>query len=420
MIYIYHLINLLLFPVFLIILVFRIINKKEDLKRIVERFGITRLKRPQGDQLVWFHAASVGESVIALNLIDNISKLAPHLNFLITSGTLTSAKIIQQQSSANIIHQFLPLDNLICIKIFLKRWRPTLGIFIEAEIWPCLIYEAAKNCRLLLVNARMTDRSFKRWNKAHSFFKGVMANFVKIITQSTQDYDKYLALGADNLINVGNVKLANKKLSFDTTKLEELKKHLINRKIVTLASTHASDESIIFEIIKPLKKIHPECYFIAILRHPNRNSTVANDCLTANLSYSFSSQNHLPKLDDDLYIVDEFGQLGLYYDLAEIAFIGGSFSEGGHNPIEAAHFENLILFGPDMSKCRELADDLLNATAALQINNSQELLKLLDYFLSQQGADELKSFQRNALQFIDKHHQVYTTYLSIIRQYINV
>ena len=206
MIFIYHLITMLLLPFYVFVLAWRILRKKENFSRIQERFGFSTGKRPVGT-LIWIHAASVGESAIAVTLIENISSISPNLNFLVTTGTIASSKIIVDKLPENAVHQFLPIDNIIFIKKFLKKWQPKLGIFIEAEIWPGLLVEASKNCKLLLLNAHISDRSFKRWYKVRSFFQIVMASFSMVATQSIFDYEKYKILGTNNLINLGNIKV---------------------------------------------------------------------------------------------------------------------------------------------------------------------------------------------------------------------
>jgi 3-deoxy-D-manno-octulosonic-acid transferase len=387
------------------------------LGRLFERFGITFEAKPS-QPLIWLHAASVGESSIALNLVENLSQLNLNLSFLITSGTLSSSEIIKSKLPPKTVHQFLPVDNIIFVKKFLKNWQPKLGIFIEAEIWPCLITEASKVCKLLLLNAHISDRSFRRWNFMKPFFQKIMLSFSEVMTQSNQDYNKYNILGVNNLNNIGNIKFANKKLPVCKEKLAILPVFLRNQKVIVFASTHESDEQVILNIIKPIKKLYKDCYFILVLRHPNRCNEVAKRCANLNLTYSARSHNVEPNIKDDIYIVDTLGELGLFYSIAYISFVGGSFTRGGHNPIEPAHFGNLICFGPNMKNCYEIAKEMVDIKAAIQINDGCELQNLLQHFLSDIGILEAKAYSENAQIFVTQHQQIFKNYLTIVAKYV--
>lgn len=416
MIYIYHILTFLLLPVYLVLLVIRVFKGKEDIRCISERFGITSKSRPQGI-LIWVHAASVGESMVALTLIEGINSMLPKVNILVTSGTVSSAGILKERLPSNAIHQFLPIDNIIFVRKFLGAWKPDLGVFVESELWPCLVAEASKVCKLLLFNARISDRSFKLWCKFRSFFQLIVSHFSEIIVQSSVDLEKFQQLGISKAINLGNIKFSNKKLEVDQGKLSQLLSHLIDRKIIVLASTHLEDEQAIFKIIKPIKALHPDCYFILIPRHPERRNEISKMCQQLNLSLSFRSELDLPVLSDDLYIVDKLGEVGLFYSLAYISFIGGSFKRGGHNVLEPAHFGNLIVFGPDMSNFRTIAYEMITSNAAIQIKDGDSLLETLKYHLT---GEQIKVYQTNALEFIQKNQQILPNYLAIVSRFIKL
>ena len=423
MIYLYHTISFLLLPIYCVLLIFRMIIGKEDIYSISERFVIGKKDAEVKDgTLVWLHAASVGESMIALTLIENINSLllnkAGSIKFLVTSTTISSAKVLREKLPQNANHQFIPVDNIIFVRKFFKNWQPNLGILIESELWPCLIFEGKNHCKLLLLNARISDKSFKYWKFFSNFFQLIVSNFSEIITQSPTDFTKYTQLGATNIHNFGNIKFAHKKLPVDTKELEILSEHLINKKIIVFASTHLEDENVILNIIKPIKQQYPESCFILIPRHPERREDIKKKCRMLNLSCSVRSEQKIPVLTDDLYIVDRFGELGLFFSLANISFIGGSFKQGGHNILEPAHFSNCIIFGPDMSNVANTASDMLNSKAAIQIKNEGELLKQIEYFLSKRGAKEVKTYQTNALAFVSKDQQILSDYLAVIKKYL--
>ncbi|MGX6960622.1 MAG: lipid IV(A) 3-deoxy-D-manno-octulosonic acid transferase [Rickettsia endosymbiont of Pentastiridius leporinus] len=421
MMLLYNCLSLLLLPIYIIIIFVRLLIGKEDLRRVLERFAVGK-HRTQDAFLLWIHAASVGESMAALTLIHNISKRYPEIRFLVTSWTNSSAKILSAKLPQNAIHQFLPIDNIVFTRIFLEKWKPNLGIFIESELWPCTINEGAKYCKLLLVNARISDKSFETWQKRKSFFQLIVKNFSKIIVQSERDLQKFNSLGVSNAINLGNIKFANEKLPVDEEELLKLNSHLKNRsnkRIIVFASTHPEDEEIIFPIIKNLKNQFADCYIILIPRHPERVKSIIDNCKSHNLSATAKSQNDLPVLTDDLYIIDKFGEMGLFFSMSLISFIGGSFKQGGHNILEAAHFSNCILFGPDMSKNTDIAKNVLQNKAAIQIKNGSELLSKLEYLLDPNNSEELKTYQKNSLKFVEANQQILDEYLEVITQFFN-
>lgn len=416
MIYLYHVLTLLTLPVYLIILAVRMYRNKEDISRIAERFGRASKNRPVGD-VIWIHAASVGESSVALTLIDGWIK--HHCNdashFLITTTTLSSAHILSKRLPPNCIHQFLPIDNILFVKRFLNYWKPDLGIFIESDLWPCIVYEGAKMCRLLLFNARLSDKSFRRWQSAAIVFRKIIGNFHTVVVQSKVDYNKFKALGVKDVVNYGNIKLASKKLYVNVDELAELKNHLKNMKVVVAASTHSEDEAVIFDTIKPIKKLYPNCLFIIIMRHPERITEVVTELNNKSITYDIRSQVKLPSIEKEVYIVDTFGELGLFYSVSDISFVGGSFGCRGHNPIEPAQFGNVIIFGPDMSNFFSLAYEMINNSIAIQVHNLQELIDLISHIFNDASQDEMLKMKADAANFVNKHQNILENYLKMMK-----
>ncbi|WP_342271490.1 lipid IV(A) 3-deoxy-D-manno-octulosonic acid transferase [Candidatus Tisiphia endosymbiont of Parasteatoda lunata] len=425
MIYLYHILSFLLLPVYFFLLVLRVIVGKEEIKNIAERFAIGHTHTKRNETLVWIHAASVGESMIALTLVENINNLwlkrtmpRTALKFLVTSGTKSSGKILQQKLPQNAIHQFIPIDNIIFVKKFFRNWQPSLGIFIESELWPCLISEGKKHCKLLLLNARISDKSFESWKKISSFFRLVTASFSEIIVQSNRDFQKFTQLGVTNIVNLGNIKFANKKLPVNEQELTILTQYMSGKRVIVFTSTHLEDESVLLNVIKPIKQRYPNCYFILIPRHPERKNDIGKACTQLNLTYSIKSEQNIPILTDDLYIVDKFGELGLFFSIAYISFVGGSFKQGGHNVLEPAYFANYIIFGPDMSNSANIANEMLTNKAATQIRDENDLLNKIEYLLSETGTQKAKVYQANALEFVNKNQQILGNYLNIIEKHL--
>lgn len=413
----YNIFSIILLPLYIVLLVVRIINGKEDRRRVLERFGISSIKsdsRKVTAPLIWIHAASVGESNIALTLISGIRDRNKNIRFLITSGTKTSAEILRQKLPPSAVHQFLPIDNIFFVRKFLNYWKPSFGIFLESELWPCIINEAAARFTLVLCNARLSDKAFRRWQKMDFLFKAIINNFNLVITQSASDFQKYSELGTKNLTNIGNLKFANKKLEVDELEHLALSKHFQNKKVITIASSHPEDEEALLKTIKTIKAQYQDCYFVLIPRHPVRTKEIENKCKELSLRYSLRSEKNRPDLDHDLYIIDKFGEVGLFYSLSYISFVGGSFKQGGHSPIEPAHFSNVIIFGPDMSKCQDIANEMLMEKVAVQINDSEGFLDKILYFLSTEGQIEARSYQNNAIIFVQRNQKILDEYLNLM------
>jgi len=417
MILLYNIVNLILYPIYCVILFIRILKKKDNAQSFIQRLGVIETKRPKG-KLIWMHAASVGESGVAVTLTKALNKLYPDMIFLITTGTLSSAKILETALPANAIHQFVPLDNIIIVKRFLSHWKPNLGIFIDSEFWPCLVSESAKKFNIIVVNARLSDKSFKRWLNGEKLFNAIVSRFKLIATQSLIDLKKYQTLGCKNVINLGNLKFANKKLEVDNDQLEELKRIFQNKQIFVASSTHAEDEEIILQIIKDFKKDKIDFYPIIILRHPERRNEISKKCRNLGLSFTLRSQNNLPSLEDDLYIVDSFGELGLFYSLSYITFIGGSFKRGGHNLVEPAYFNNIIILGPDMSNFQNITTEMLQNNCAIQIFDKEDLAQKILFLLDEKNKEKSQELIDNARKFVDNRKETLNNYLNEIKKFL--
>ena len=423
-IYFYNIINLLLTPIYILLILIRIFKKKDNLTSLRQRLGIIDHPRSVGE-IIWIHAASVGESVAAAALIKTLSEKYPNINILLTTGTLSSGEIIGKSLPSNAFHQFVPIDNLISVRSFLNHFQPRLGIFIESELWPCLITEAAKATNLILVNARLSDRSYKRWQSKKRLFKAIIDNFKIVLVQSKTDFEKYLHLGCNNLINCGSLKFANKILEVDNEEASDLRALFADKKIFVAASTHKEDEEAVLQVIANIKTDDTlNFYPIVILRHPSRKDEISTLCKKLGITYSFRSENPIPVLKNDLFIVDSFGELGLFYELAHAVFIGGSFTmrHGGHNLLEPAYFNNIIILGPDMSNWQDITNEMIGQKCALQVQNIEELSQKIKFFFSGHSSDEAEKegalYKQNALKYVTDRANILDNYLTQIQKYL--
>ncbi len=420
---IYNIIHIICLPIFLAIFLFRITRSKDTWNSLLQRFGFFMPKK-NNNNIIWIHAASVGESMVALNLVKAMSDKRRtsengKYNFIITTGTLSSASILKQNLPSNAIHQFVPIDNILIVNKFLNHWQPKLAIFVESEFWPCLIHQASKKMKIMLVNARLSDRSYSNWQKRKWLFKLITDHFSKIIVQSKADLIKYHNLGCSDAVNHGNLKFSNKELEVDSKKFVKLSSILKNKKIFVASSTHRIDENITLKIIDKLKNSDLDYYPIVILRHPERAKELCARCEQMGLSYNLRSRGENPDIAKDLYIVDSFGELGLFYKLADISFVGGSFKHGGHNLLEPAYFENVILLGPDMSNFKNIADEMVSSKAALQVRDQEQLEEKIKYFLNYENDAAAQTYAENALKFVDNRRLMMNNYLKEIKKILS-
>ena len=423
----YNLINIILFPLYIMVLLARILKKKETFLSVKSRFAIYKKKHTQHNktQLIWIHAASVGESLIAINLVNELKKKYENINFLVTTGTLSSASIINKWLPNNVYHEFTPLDNFFVVRRFYKYWQPTLGIFIESDIWPTLVSSSVSKCKLLLLNSRLSDKSFQNWQNFPKIFQLLIKFFSYIAVQSKIDLEKYQSLGCHNVKNLGNLKFANKKLQVNEKELLLLKKLFSGKKIFVASSTHETDESVLLDIICQFKaqKID-KLYPIIILRHPERATEVSLACKKLGLKHNLRSSKIEPNIvENDLYIVDSFGELGLFYSLSDITFIGGSFKIGthlgGHNLLEPAYFDNVIIVGPNMSNFQNITHEMIENKACVQISNTEELKNQIIFFLDTKNINITKEYISNAKKYVQSREKIFANYLKKIDTFFN-
>lgn len=346
---------------------------KEDIDRFDERLGVPSLPRPSS-KLVWVHAASVGEAVSVLPLIEEMLNGNAWIHVLVTTGTVTSARMMQERLPKRAFHQYVPVDKLEYVEEFIDYWQPDLAIWVESEFWPNLLFETKRfGCPLVLLNARMSDRSFDKWRKHRHFAKMLISCFDLILPQSREDASKYRELGGKNIKYFGNLKYGAKPLPFDEKKFYELKDMIGNRMVWLAASTHKGEEEEILAAHMKIKEKNYAVLTIIVPRHPQRGHEIRN-MIPSNIHTALRSDGEKIFDDTDIYIADTMGELGLFYRLAPIVFIGGSFVPiGGHNPIEPAALENSIICGPYMDNFNEIVTEFEAAGAITFANDSRDL-----------------------------------------------
>ena len=336
---------------------YRLRHGKEHETRIGERRGEPSAPRLPGP-LVWIHGASVGEFIAVMPLIERIC--ARGFNVLTTTGTVTSAALAEKRLPPGAVHQFIPIDLPPFVTRFLDYWRPDLALFVESDLWPNLIISAAeREIPMILVNGRMSERSFRRWRRFPRTIEALLTRFDLCLVRTTEDAERFGALGAPRIATIGNLKLDAPALAVDSTKMTILASATKGRTIVAAASTHPGEESAVIETHRRLTITFPDLLTVIAPRHPERGPAIAEIATTARLRSALRSRGELPGGGVDIYLFDTLGELGLVYALAPIVFMGGSLiRHGGQNPIEAAKLGAAILHGPHVENFTEIYEEL--------------------------------------------------------------
>tara|TARA_B100000686_G_scaffold336792_1_gene407094 strand:- start:2040 stop:3284 length:1245 start_codon:yes stop_codon:yes gene_type:complete len=368
---IYKIISYLIYPFVPIYLKNRLNSKKELKDRINERYGYSKINRKKG-KLVWLHAASIGESISILPVVEELGQNKKIKQILVTTGTVTSAKIMGERLKGKAFHQFLPIDIPIFVERFLNHWNPSVSIFVESEIWPNFISALCKrNSKLMILNGRMTVKSFNSWLRFKKTALTLFSNFDLCCAQSNDSAFFYESLGIKKIVYTGNLKFSSKPEKLDSKKLNTFKRMVRNRKILLAASTHEGEEEIIANITLSLKKKDKNFLSIIVPRHPNRTEFFSNK---QKLKIAYRSKNQNIKPSTNIYIADTVGELNLFYESAHFVFVGGSLvSHGGQNPIEAALYGKTIIHGPNIKNFVDVYEILNLMKLTSPVNNEKQL-----------------------------------------------
>src|SRR5712671_251579 len=360
---------------------------KEDPERVSERRGMSDDVRPAGP-LVWIHGASVGEVLASAALIEKLRAL--NLRILLTSGTVTSAAVVAKRFPPDVIHQYVPYDSPRYVARFLDHWQPSLALFIESDLWPNLILAgAARRLPMVLINGRMSHRSFPRWRRISGTIAALLGRFEVCLAQSETDAERFTVLGSRNVVTTGNLKLDVQAPPADNARLERLMAVTRGRPVIVAASTHPGEEEILLEVHRELAGYFPSLLTVIVPRHPNRGEAIARMIAASGLHVALRSHEDLPTATADIYVADTMGELGLFYRLAPIVFMGGSLVEhGGQNPIEAIKLGASIIHGPHVFNFTDVYEALDAAGGARRADSQEALVKQLGHLLADPAARE--------------------------------
>ena len=361
-------------PIIRLLLARRRQRGKEDRVRFGERLGIPSLPRPKGG-LAWIHAASVGEAISVLSLIDRLREDRPSLALLVTTGTVTSAAIMAVRLPAAVLHQYAPVDHPRWIGRFLDHWRPDLALWLESEFWPNTLSALAnRDIPIVLINARISPKSFVGWRRFPGTIAALLNKFSLCLAQSADDGEKLTALGARNVRVPGNLKFAAAALPATESDLQDLARMIGDRPVWAAVSTHQGEEDIVATVHGALIRQFPDLLTLIVPRHPIRGEDIAHRLQGSGHGVARRAAGQPVESDTGLYIVDTVGELGLIYRLAKVAFIGGSLvPHGGQNLLEAAKLDCAIVHGPWMTNFTAIVAEMRNAAAIEEISDSGQL-----------------------------------------------
>ncbi|WP_311029805.1 lipid IV(A) 3-deoxy-D-manno-octulosonic acid transferase [Mesorhizobium koreense] len=389
---------------------------KEDPVRRRERYGFAAYPRPAGP-LIWMHAASVGETNAVIPLIEHILSLG--INIVLTTGTVTSAGVASERLGDRVLHQYVPLDLKPAVRRFLNHWAPDLAIIAESEIWPMTILElGARRVPQVLVNGRLSDRSFRSWTKRASIAEALFENLAHVVAQSDLDAERFHALGARPVTVSGNLKVDAGPPAFAGEVLADFRSHVGNRHVWAAISTHEGEEAVAADAHKLLRSRHPDLLTIIVPRHPERADTLAARFAADGLKVARRSLNQPVGEDIDIFLGDTIGEMGLYLRLTEIAFVGRSLvGEGGQNPLEPAMLETAVLAGRNVQNFRETYQRLIDRGGARLVRDRDMLAGAVNFLLNNDRArhdmmaaglaavDEMKGALERTMRALDPYIQ---------------
>ena len=373
------------------IIFIRLLNKKEDLKRFKEKFCFFSNERKKG-KIIWFHGASVGELQSIIPLLEKFQKNKNVSQILITSNTISSLKIISTIKLKKVIHQFFPIDVNFFSNKFLDHWKPSAAFFIDSEVWPNMILNLKKKkIPIILINGRITKKSFIRWKSFKNFSYNIFSKFSLCLTSNSETKNFLNKLGAQKVIKIGNLKFSQ--LEKNSILINQnLKKFIKSKKVWCASSTHYNEEELCGQVHKQLKQKYENLLTIIIPRHINRASSIKESLNKEGLKVHLHQPNTKIKNDTDIYVVNAYGQTKSFYSYCKNVFLGGSIiNHGGQNPLEAARFGCNILHGPNVSNFREIYQFLKQNKISFKVNRSKIMSRtLMKLFSNNKNSNQIK------------------------------
>tara|TARA_B100000989_G_C19484962_1_gene446978 strand:- start:7 stop:1236 length:1230 start_codon:yes stop_codon:yes gene_type:complete len=373
MFFLYKIITTIFFLLSPILILFRLLIGKEDYKRILEKYSLK--KNINKNTTIWFHGASVGEIMSILPIINKFEKDKDIKSILLTSSTTSSASIIKKKSFKKTKHVYYPFDvNFLC-KNFLNNWKPRVAIFVDSEVWPNMLNNlSSRKIPTILINARITNKSFKRWSKFYLFAKFVFSKITIALPQNEETKVYLKKLGVKKIKFLGNLKYFGKN---DQKQSPQLKNYFRNKLIFTAVSTHYNEEKIIGKLHINLKKKLKNIITIIIPRHVNRTNDIIEELNRLNLKVIKRSDGKKPKSDFDIFLVDTYGEMTKFLRFSRLTFIGGSLvNHGGQNPLEAARIGNYIIHGKQIGNFKEVYQELKKLKISKEVKHIHEMQKV--------------------------------------------
>lgn len=409
----YRIITSTISPLIGVWLRIRLMRGKESKTRFRERFGYSSTARPKGT-LVWLHAASVGEANSVLLFIEQLQSRFSDINILLTTGTVTSAQLIQKRNLKNIIHQFVPVDTPEATNRFLRHWRPDIAFWVESELWPNLVINAkARGCFMLIINGRMSLKSYNSWQKFAVLMIYEMLNcFDLVFAQGDDDARRFRALGARDVRCAGNLKYDATLLPCNEADLFSMQQEFGIRPLWLAASTHYNEEEQLAKAHSILTATYPDLLTVIIPRHPQRGKEIAK-MLSAHGKVASRSRKDKITSDTGFYIADTIGELGLFYRLCEIVFVGGSLvKHGGQNPLEAARLRCCIITGPHTDNFADIFAEMEKLSICARVKDATELASQIDRLIK--DSDTITQKQMLTKEWLKNKGGVATRILDII------
>ncbi len=368
-----------------IILIIRLIKKKEDPKRFKEKFCFFSKKKNKG-KLIWFHGASVGELQSIIPLIEQLNKNKRIKQILITSNTLSSSKVISKFKFKKVIHQFFPIDVNFLSKKFLNYWKPSIACFIDSEIWPNMLSNLKnEEIPIILLNARITKKTFRKWLIFSNFANTLFRKFNLCLSSNNESKNFLNRLGAKEIKYIGNLKYAQSEQKIDNLK-KNIRNFIKSKKVWCASSTHFNEEYLCGLVHKKLKKKYKNLLTIIIPRHINRIESIEKELTSLNLKIQLDEPSSSIDSTTDIYLVNSYGKTKSFYNNCKNVFLGGSIiNHGGQNPLEAARFGCKILYGKNVSNFREIYGFLNKNKISHLVKTKQEFERKLDTLLSKKN-----------------------------------
>lgn len=361
----------------------RLKRGKEDEARLDERRGIAHIPRPDGP-LIWIHAASVGESLSVLSLIDHLLNHRADLHVLVTTGTVTSAHLMAERLPPRAFHQYVPLDHPDYCARFLSHWSPDLGVWVESEFWPNLITTSDKRgVPLALINARITQKSFEGWQRFPKTINDLVSRFSAVFAQDDASARRLTTLGVAHVTTPGNLKHDAAPLTAKPAEVDAMRRAIGVRPTWLATNTHEGEETIAADVHKALSHVHGGFLTFIVPRHPARGDAIAKELRTRGITVTQRSKGEVLNAATQIYLGDTLGELGLFYRLTDIVFIGGTMNAlGGHNPFEPARLRSALIAGPSDFNFTEAFADFTRANALYRITNASELAATVSLLLN--------------------------------------